>query len=421
MKRFYFFCFIIILNTNFAISQNDKLIYYNIFKEENSKYRWFNCSNLIYKYISYNKWSADKVKDLIDILSSDEDKINATIGEYWRNHWIQKSNEIKENAQKEFDRNNTQRGNQLILDAKFAEKISTSINDIYITNYTIHYILNKKIKPQGNSLNLPKEQNLQNFRKYYAVNYDEIYEDLWKPKDESAPSDYKPAPYIYHSYSLLGPIPEMIHTYVERTYSKFYSSLNYVPFSFILHGEEKDLYNYSFGLEFKSKFNFSVINPLYEKEHLLLSHNSFKDILDNKEKYDIEGVFYKSKFFWSIISKISYINYNGKFLNDNFYNIYFSFGSGINYLFNKDWLLSLNLYYLGFDYQIKAKSLSLSDGIWYYAITPEIETQINLFNLLEINPYVQFNYHFKGLQRLSTLNIGIGLSLFLGENTNISF
>jgi len=405
----------------FVNAQNDRIINYSIFKNENSKYRWISCSNLIYRYAKHNNWSAAKIKTLTDVLSSDEDKINSTLADYWREHWINKSNEIKEQAQKEFDRNNAFRGNQLTNDAKFAEKISTSIDPILISNTTIQNIFSGKIKPQGNALNLPKEQNLQNFRMYFALNYNEVYRQLWEPKDENIPENYTPAPYIYQSYSLLGPTPEMVHTFVERTYSNFYTTLNFQPVSFILEGQEKDIYNYSFGFGIKTKFNFSVKEPLYEKQHLLLTHNSFKDILEKNEKLDIEGIFFGPRFSWSIVSNIAYAAYTGKYSDDNFYNIYFSFGSGVNYRVNEDWDLSFNLYYLGFDYQIKSPSLDLSKGIWYYAVTPEIETRINVFDIFTLNPYIQYNYHFKGLERLSTINAGFGISFFLGEITKIHY
>ncbi len=154
---------------------------------------------------------------------------------------------------------------------------------------------------------------------------------------------------------------------------------------------------------------------------MMLSHNSFKDILEQNEKYDLEGTFYGPKLYWSIVSNIAYSVYTGKYSNDNFYNINLSFGSGANYRFNENWTLSINLYYLGFDYQIKSSSFDLSKGIWYYAITPEIETRINIFNLFDITPYVQYTYHFKGLERLSTVNAGIGFSIFLGEITKINY
>ena len=408
-----------LLSTAFA--QNDKIINYTIFKPENSKYRWVSCSNLIYRYTQHNKWSASKVKLLTDILSSDEDKVNSTLADYWRNHWISKSNEIKDQAQREFDRNNSFRGNQLTNDAKFAEKISTSIDGVTIANITIQNLLNNKIKPQGNALNLPKEQNLQNFRKYFALDYNEAYRQYWEPKDENIPEHYTPAPYIYQSYSLLAPTHELIHTFVERTYSNFYTSLGFQPVSFILKGSEKDMYNYSTGFSLRSKFNFLVKSPLYEKQHLLLSHNSFKDILGKNEQVDLEGVFFGPRISWSIVTNIAYLAYTGKYSNDNFYNIYLSLGSGINYRFNKNWDMSFNIYYLGFDYQIKHNSFDLSKGIWYYAFTPEIETRVHVFDLFNLNPYIQFNYHFKGLERLSTLNAGLALSFFLGEITRIDY
>ena len=404
-----------------SYAQNSQILNYTIFKKENSKYRWSSCSNLFTRYALENNWSAPKVKVLVDILSSDEDKINTTLADYWRTHWTNKSNEIKAQAQKEFDRNNTQRGNQLTNDAKFAEKISTSIDGVRIGNYTVSNIMSGKIKPQGNALDLPKEQNLQNFRKYFAKDYKEVYEQLWEPKDENIPVNYSPAPYIYQVYSLIGPTPEMIHNYVEKTYSNFYASINFEPLSIITEGIEKDIYNYSFGLALKTRFNFSIFEPLYQKEHLKLSHNSFKESLEQNERSDIEGTFYGPKLSWAIISNFSYSYYTGKYNTDNFYNLYFRFGSGANYRFNEDCTLFVNLYYLGFDYQIKSSSLDLKRGIWYYVITPEIETQINIFDLFNLNPYVQYNYHFKGLERLGTINAGLGITFFLGETTKVSY
>jgi hypothetical protein len=404
-----------------AFAQNNKIINYNVYNKENNKYRWSSCSNLVSRYAFDNNWSAPKVKAIVDILSSDEDKINTTLADYWRTHWTNKSNEIKEQSQKEFDRNNTQRGNQLTNDAKFAERLSINVDGVKIANTTISDIMFGRIKPQGNPLNLPKELNLQNFRMYFALNYQEIYEQLWEPKDENLPDNYIPAPYIYKVYSLLGPTQEMIHTYVERTYSNFYASIGYHLSSGINEGYEKDIYKYSYGLTLKGRFNFSVSEPLYEKEHLLLSHNSFKEILEQNERRDIEGLFFGPELSWSIISDFAYVVYKGKYLNENFYNMYFSFGSGANYRLDENWTLFINFYYLGFDYQVKAPSLSLKRGIWYYVITPEIETRTNVFNLFNLNPYIQYNYHFKGLERLGTLNAGLGITFFLGQVTKISY
>jgi hypothetical protein len=404
-----------------SYAQNDKIINHTIFNVENSKYRWSSCSNLIYSYAINNIWSAPKVKSLIDVLSSDEDKINTTLGDYWKTHWTNKSDEIKAQAQKEFDRNNVQRGNQLTNDAKFAEKISTSIDGVKIANVTIMDIISGKIKPQGNALNLPKEQNLQGFRKYFAQDYYDVYEQLWEPKDENIPVNYTPAPYVYNVYSLLGPTQELMHTFVEKTFSNWFTAINIQPFSSIVQGPEKDQYNYSIGFSLRTKFNFSIFQPLYENEHIRLSHNSFKEILEQKERQDINGLFFGPKLYWSIVNNIAYASYTGKYSNDNFYNIYFSFGSGVNYRFDRNWTFSFNLYYLGFDYQIKSTSLNLAKGVWYYAITPEIETQINVYDLFNLNPYIQYNYHFKGLEKLGTINAGLGISFFLGETTKISY
>ena len=254
----FLFCLCVMrLNSQERNFQESREINFLLTKPENQKYRWNNCINLISRYSQEYKWNAAKLQTIINLLSSDEDKVNTTLADYWRTHWLNKSGEIKELAQKEFDRNNTQRGNQLTNDAKFAEQISTSIDGKIITDITIQNIIDGIIKPQGNALNLPREQNLQNFRMFFAANYNLIYRQLWEPKQENIPANYTPAPYIYSSYSLLGPTAELLHTFVDRTYGTFFGALNLQLFSQINQGEAKEIYKYSYGFSLKGKFNFS--------------------------------------------------------------------------------------------------------------------------------------------------------------------
>jgi hypothetical protein len=358
------------------------------------------------------------LQTVINILSSDEDKVNTTLADYWRTHWVNKSDEIKELAQKEFDRNNIQRGNQLTNDAKFAEQISTSIDGKVITDITIQNIIDGIIKPQGNALNLPREQNLQNFRMFFATDYNLIYKQLWEPKEENIPANYIPAPYIYSSYSLLGPTSELMHTFVDRTFGTFYGALNLQLLSNINQGEAKEIYKYSYGFGLKGKFNFSIFHPLYEKQTLLLTHNSFKESLEPVERKRIEGTFFGNPISWNIVVNTGYTEYNIDFSSEKCYNFYFSLGSGINYRFNEYFTVSLNYYYLGFDFW--KETLGLTNDVWY-VVTPEIETRINVFNLFYINPYINYHYHFKGEDRLATLNCGLGITFFLGTITYKGF
>ena len=402
-------------------ARENKEINFLLTKSENQKYRWNNCINLISRYSQEYNWNAAKLQTIINILSSDEDKVNTTLANYWRTHWITKSNDIKALAQKEFDRNNTQRGNQLTNDAKFAEQISTSIDGKVITDITIKNIIDGVIKPQGNALNLPREHNLQNFRMYFATNYNLLYKQLWEPKQENIPANYTPAPYIYNSYSLLAPTSELLHTFVDRTYATFYSALNLQLFSQINQGEGKGAYKYSYGFSLKGKFNFSIIHPLYEKQTLLLLNNSFKESLEPAERKNIEGTFWGNPISWNMVANIGYTKYDMDYSLEKFYNLYLSFGSGVNYRFGKDFSVSLNLYYLGFDYMIRRESLNLTKGTWYYVITPELEARINVFDLFYLNPYINYHYHFKGDERLSTFNGGLGLTFFLGTVTYKGF
>jgi hypothetical protein len=403
------------------ISQESREINYLLTKPDNQKYRWNNCIHLISRYSQQYNWNAAKLQTIINILSSDEDKINTTLADYWRTHWVNKSNEIKELAQKEFDRNNTQRGNQLTNDAKFAEQISTSIDGKIIADITIKNIISGLIKPQGNALNLPKEQNLQNFRMFFATNYNSIYKQLWEPKQENIPANYIPAPYIYNSYSLLGPTAELMHTFVDRTFGMFFTALNLQLFSKIDQGEAEETYNYSYGFSLKGKFNFSIIHPLYEKQMLLLSNNSFKESLEPVERKNIEGIFWGHPISWNIVTNIGYTEYNIEYSLQKFYNFYFSLGSGVNYRFSENFTTSFNFYYLGFDYQIQTETIDFTKGIWYYVITPEIEARINVFDLFYLNPYINYHYHFKGEDRLSSLNGGLGITFFFGTITYKGF
>ena len=411
-------------------SQESREIEYLLTKPENQKYRWNNCIHLISRYSKQYKWNAAKLQAIINILSSDEDKINTTLADYWRTHWVTKSNDIKELAQKEFDRTNIQRGNQLTNDAKFAEQISTSIDGKVIADITIKNIIDGVIKPQGNPLNLPREQNLQNFRMFFATDYKLVYKQLWEPKQENIPANYTPAPYIYSSYSLLGPTPELMHTFVDRTFGTFFTSLNLQIFSQVTEVIETETpktdYKYSYGFSLKGKFNFSVFHPLYEQQTLILTNNSFKESLEPEERKNIRGIFWGHPISWNIVTNIGYTEYNINFSSLNkslnkLYNFYFSLGSGINYRFSENFTVSLNLYYLGFDYLIQSETLDFGKGDWYYVVTPELEARINVFDLFYINPYINYHYHFKGETRLSTLNGGLGITFFLGTITYKGF
>jgi hypothetical protein len=182
------------------------------------------------------------------------------------------------------------------------------------------------------------------------------------------------------------------------------------------------MYKYSYGFGLKGKFNFSIFHPLYEKQTLHLTHNSFKESLEPAERKRIEGTFFGNPISWNMVANIGYIEYNSiNYSLEKFYNFYFSLGSGINYRFSEDFTASINFYYLGFDYQIENETLDLTKGIWYYVVTPEIETRINVFNLFYLNPYLSYHYHFKGLDRLATLNCGLGITFFLGTITYKGF
>jgi hypothetical protein len=391
-----------------------------IYKKDAEQYRWYRCRNLLYNYAFENNTSIEKIKNIINVLSSDEEKNNKTLFEYWKQYWNTKSVEAQTQAQKESARNNLYRANQLTFDAKFAQRIADGLDERKIGNFTIENIVNGKLKLQGSPIDIPKENALQGFRKYYTMDYEEIYNEIWKPFDETIPETYNLPPYLLENYKILGPSMDLIHSYRIQTHSYFDFVTSFVPLSFMLTGKDRNDFGSGYGLFIKPRLNFSAVRSLYDKEYLLLSHNSFKEILDIKERNDIERIYYQSEIFWDIITNFGFIYYPSKSDNRYFQNYFISQGFGINYRYDEDIVLTFNLYYLSFNYQKISSSFSFSNGILYYFVSPEFEMEINFKNLL-LKPSIQYIYQFKGDQRISNISFGLGVGFIFGEEQRFSF
>jgi hypothetical protein len=414
-KKIFFITILIILPFIEIYSQNNNITYYIIFGKEQEQYRWYKCSELLYNYSILNKFSASTVKSIIDVLTSDEEKINTTLKDYWKNYWRTKSVESQALSQKEYDRNNTFRANQLTFDSKFAQRISDDVEERKVSNIIIENILKRDLQLQGNPMELSKESALQGFRNYYAKDYKKLYEILWKPGDENVPESYSLPPYLFNQYKILGPSSDLIHSYAMQTYYYFDVSFNFIPVSMVSGGLVYEEFKSGYGFSIKPSFNFSTNTPLYSKQFMSFSHNSFKEILEVKDRKDIEGLFYKNMEFWNVVTNFGVIINPSKYTDRYLTNLFGCLGFGGNYRLDESTKFTLNLYYLGLNYQSIGSSVSFTDGTLYYFVSPEFEAEFNIGSFT-INPFVQYFYQFREEQRVTNLSLGLGIKFFLGEN-----
>jgi hypothetical protein len=419
-KRFFYFFILILFPFLQMFGQSNNITYVMIFNKESELFRWYKCSELLYNYSILNKFSGSTVRSILNVLISDEEKINSTLKDYWKNYWRTKSQETQTLAQREFDRNNPFRANQLTFDSKFAQRISDDINERKVANIIIENILDGDLQLQGNPMELSKEVALQGFRNYYSRDYKKFYEKMWRPLDENVPEAYSLPPYLFNAYKIFGPSSDLIHTYAIQTSYYFDMSFNIIPLSFIQGGIEYNDFKTGYGFSMKQSFNFSFSGPLYSKQHISFSHNSFKEILDLKERKDIDGLFYRNIEFWDIVTNFGFFVNPSKSGDKNLTNMYASIGFGGNYRLDEFTKFTLNLYYLVFNHQSIASSFSISNGTWYYFLSPELEFEFSIWNFI-INPSVQYFYQFREQQTISNLNIGLGIKFNLGEDRKFGF
>jgi hypothetical protein len=420
-NKFYILSFICLVFLPAILPAQDyNMVNSAIYSRESSKYRWFRCSELLYDYAMLSNRNSGKIKDIINILTSDEDRVNQILKDYWKTYWAGKSQESLTLSQQELAKNNQHRANQLNFDAKFAQRIADNVDDKKVPNTIIQFILQGDLLLQGNAMDFPKEEVFQGFRKYYTKEYDKVYDKLWKPQDENIPEAYTLPPYLFSHYKLLGPSSDLIHTYSINTYHYFDIGISLLPFSTILSGEEFDKYKSGYGLSIKSSFNFTFGEPIENRQFLLLSHNSFKDVLDLNDRKDITGLFYRSQFYWDLCWNLGFITYPSKSSDTYLNNFFTSLGFGGNYRFNPDFLMTLNFYYLGFNYQADSDFLSSSGGNWYYFVAPELEAEFNLW-IFTLRPMVKYTYQFKAENTKTTLDFGLGFKILLSQGNKIEF